>query len=79
MLLWLAVQLAGGHLTPGGAVLGLLLAAVLGLPLLGGGLYLLSRGPAEADEATANERLRSLLERDQRPALGLVPRSTPAR
>ena len=65
MLLWLAVQLAGGQLTPGGAVLGLLLAAVLGLPLLGGGLYLLSRGSAEADEATANERLRSLLERDR--------------
>jgi Domain of unknown function (DUF4178) len=65
MLLWLAVQLAGGRLTPGGAVLGLLLAAVLGLPLLGGGFYLLSRGPAEADAATANERLRGLLERDR--------------
>ena len=79
VLLWLVVQLAGGHLTSGGAVLGLLLAAVLGLPLAGGGFYLLSRGSTEVAEASANERLRSLLERDRALALGLVPRPAPAR
>src|SRR5919197_627906 len=51
MLIWLLVTLLGRQTSPGGAVLGLLLAAVLGLPLIGGGLYVLSRGQQEAVEA----------------------------
>ena len=62
-LLWLLVSLAGGQPGPGGAVLGLLLAAVLGLPLAGGGLYVLSRGQQEASAATnlQTQRRRSTL------------------
>lgn len=65
MLLWLLVMLVGGQLAPGGAVLGLLLAAVLGLPLIGAGLYVLSRGKQEAVEEADFLRQRRTLESDR--------------
>ena len=65
MLIWLLVTLLGGQTSPGGAVLGLLLAAVLGLPLIGGGLYVLSRGQQEAAEAAEFRTQRRTLGSDR--------------
>lgn len=65
MLLWLVVSLAGRQLTGGGAVLGLFLLAVLALPLIGGGLYVLSRGKQEAAAAAEFQTQRRTLESDR--------------
>jgi hypothetical protein len=65
MLLWLLVTLLAGETSPGGAVLGLLLAAVLGLPLIGGGLYVLSRGKLEEAETADFRTQRRTFEGDR--------------
>lgn len=65
MLLWLLVTVVGGQTSPEGAVLGLLLAAVLGLPLVGGGLYVLSRGKQEAAAAAEFQTQRRTFESDR--------------
>ena len=65
MLLWVLVMLGDGRMTPGGAVFGLFLVAVLGLPLIGGGLYVLSRGKREAVEAAEFSAQRRTLEADR--------------
>ena len=65
MLLWVLVMLGDGRLTPGGGVFGLFLVAVLGLPLIGGGLYVLSRGKREAAEAAEFSAQRRTLEADR--------------
>lgn len=65
MVLWLVVTVLGGQTTPGGAVLGLLLAAVLGLPPIGAGLYVLARSGQEAAAAAEFELERRTLEGDR--------------
>src|SRR6476659_4660873 len=65
MLLWLVVTFLGGQTRAGGAVLGLLLAAVLALPLIGGGLYVLSRGQQEAAAAAEFRTQRRTLDADR--------------
>jgi len=65
LLLWLLVTAASGELRAGGFVLGLVLVAVLALPLLGGGYYLLQRSATEAQEAARFEARRRLLESDR--------------
>lgn len=65
VLLWLIVALAQGQLTAAGAVLGLLLAAVLGLPPVGVGVYIMSRGKQEAAEEADLQGQRRTLEADR--------------
>jgi hypothetical protein len=65
LVLWLVVQLAAGVLSPGGAVLGLLLAAVIGLPLAGAGWLVLSRGRQELAEAETFQAQRRTFEADR--------------
>lgn len=65
VLLWLLVTLASGDLQSGGFVLGLLLAAVLGLPPIGLGYYLLQRGRQEAVEEQAFVGQRRVIEQDK--------------
>jgi hypothetical protein len=65
MLLWLLVSVVGGQLSPGGAVLGLLLAALLGLPLSAAGVFMLSRSGREAAEAEALRAQHRTLEADR--------------
>jgi hypothetical protein len=65
LLLWLLVTAASGELRAGGFVLGLVLVAVLALPLLGGGYYLLQRSATEAQAAARFEARRRLLEGDR--------------
>lgn len=61
MTAWLLV--AG--VNPGGIVLGLLLTLVIAGPLAGGGLYVLSRQPAEALAAATFESKRRILDQDR--------------
>ncbi len=61
LLLWMAV----GGLRAGGFVLGLVLIAVIALPLLGGGYFLLQRGRVEEREEAVFEADRRVLEGDR--------------
>ena len=65
LVLWLLVSAIGGNLRGGGAVLGLVLIAVLAGPLLGGGYFLWRRSAVEAGEDTRFEARRRLLEGDR--------------
>src|SRR5579875_2102215 len=64
LLLWLLTQLVGGRLNPGGAVLGLVLIAILALPPLAAGYYLWQRAVAEGRAAAQFAARRALLEGD---------------
>jgi hypothetical protein len=64
-LLWLLVTLVSGDLRSGGFVLGLLLAAVLGLPPIGLGYYLLQRGRQETLDEQAFVGQRRVIEQDK--------------
>src|SRR5581483_2435756 len=65
LVLWLLVTAASGDLRGGGFVLGLVLVAVLALPLVGAGYYLLQRGGAEEQASSRFEARRRLFEGDQ--------------
>lgn len=65
VLLWLIVNAVGGQLQAGGFVLGLMILAVLGLPPVGVGLYVLRRSERERAETERFERRRRVLESDQ--------------
>ncbi len=56
---WLAAS--AGSLNTGGLVLGLFLAAVIALPLLGAGVFFLVRGGAAGREAAQMQKERKLL------------------
>lgn len=64
LLLWLLTQLASGRLNAGGAVLWLVLVAILALPPLAVGYYLWQRAAGEAREAARFAARRALLEGD---------------
>lgn len=59
---WLVLQVQDDNLEATGAVFGGLLAAVLVLPLLGGGIYFLTRGQAEAKDLARVQEQRRLLD-----------------
>jgi hypothetical protein len=61
LILWLLVS----GVNSGGFVLGLLLILVLGGPLAGAGWYLLSRAPAEQQQALAFSRKQRILDADR--------------
>jgi hypothetical protein len=61
LILWLLVS----GVNAGGFVLGLLLILVLGGPLAGAGWYLLSRAPAEQQQALAFSRKQRILDSDR--------------
>jgi hypothetical protein len=63
--LWLLSRIAIGHLDLDGAVLGLVLIAVLAGPLLGGGYFLWRRSAVEEREESRFEARRRLLEGDR--------------
>src|SRR3954453_15296419 len=65
LVLWLLVSAASGDLRGGGAGLGLVLVAVLALPLVGGGYFLLRRSQVEDVDAARFEARRRLLEGDR--------------
>ena len=61
MTAWLGTSLASGSLATTGFVLGLALLAVLVLPFLGAGLYMLVRGRAESRDLARVAQERRLL------------------
>ncbi len=63
--LWLLVNLVDGKLAAGGLVLGLVLVALLSLPLVGAGWYLRSRGTVEQQEADTFMARRAVLDNDR--------------
>ena len=65
VLLWLVVTAASGELRGGGFVLGLMIAAVLGLPPIGFGYYLLQRSKQEELETREFVGRRRVLEEDR--------------
>ncbi len=61
-VLWLGSSLVEGGLRSTGAILGGGVLAILVLPLLGGGVYMLVRSGQEAVEETERETLRRILD-----------------
>lgn len=59
---WLMSGIAQEELSPAGAILGLALALVVILPLLGGGIYLFIKGQREAVELAEVRKQRKILE-----------------
>lgn len=64
-LAWMVTTAATGALRPGGFALGLVIAAVVLLPLAGAGWYLWQRGPAEQAAEAEFERARLAAERER--------------
>jgi hypothetical protein len=62
---WLVVNLVGGQLAGGGFVIGLMLLAVIALPLLGAGWYLRRQAATEARETATLSRRRAALDADR--------------
>ncbi len=60
--LWLAAEIGGGALEAGGAVLGAGLAFIPVALLLGAGVYLFTRGGAEAKQESVMQQQRRLLD-----------------
>jgi hypothetical protein len=75
-ILWLVTSVTGGRLQVTGAVLGGGFLAVVVLPLIGAGIYLLVRSGAEAAEDAKRTELRRILDtvksRGQMPISDLV-------
>lgn len=65
VLVWLVVNAAGGQLQAGGFVFGVIILAVLALPPIGAGYYLLRRSAVEQAEQARFERRRQVLDADQ--------------
>ena len=65
VVLWLVTTAATGDLRAGGFVLGLILAAILGLPPIGVGYYMLQRGKVEEAETRELVGRRRVLEQDR--------------
>lgn len=65
LILWTGANAATGELRAGGAVFALILAAVLALPPLGAGYYLLQRSAVEERDTGRFEARRKLLEGDR--------------
>ena len=61
-LIWIGVSAAGGGLQAAGAVLGAFFVAILVLPLLGAGVFLLIRSGQEAEEDEERAELRMILD-----------------
>jgi hypothetical protein len=64
-VIWLIVNAAGGSLRGGGFVMGLILVAVIALPMLGGGYYLLRRSETEDRASAQFEARRRVFEGDR--------------
>lgn len=64
ILLWLAVSAAGGQLNAGGAVLGLILLALLALPPIVAGWFLRQRGRQEALDMDQMVARRAIIDAD---------------
>lgn len=59
---WLAAGLASGDLELGGALLGAILGLIVfGIPLMGGGIFLVNRGRSEQAQVERGQRQRRLL------------------
>lgn len=65
VFLWLFVNAIGGQLEAGGLVLGLIILAVLALPPVGAGVYLLGRARQEEVEAAGFASRRRVFEADR--------------
>jgi hypothetical protein len=65
LVLWTLTQLLGGQLRPGGFVLFLVLLAVIVVPLVGGGYYLMRHSAAEAVETSRFQARQRVLEGDR--------------
>lgn len=65
ILLWLAVNLVGGQLRAGGFVFGLMLLALLVVPLVGTGWHLRGRATIDSGEAQMFAARRGVLARDR--------------